>query len=409
MKRTEGQLVRATKKVRISWDEAVVDPRSRRGRRHKHHGLLNLIVAGFAAGQTVLRRMEELSGDLSAVSRRVLSVAKRVSDTTLYMLLGSQCLAGLRETLVSQVKAMLEAKQLKRDLFRFGVVAFDGKCTWVSTRRVVDGAKVSISRKVVTSSLLAEKAVLVSSSARPILDFEMAQKKSGESPAFRDVFKRVAKEFGKSFDIVTGDAGLNCRLNASVVRGAKKHYCFGLKGNQPHLLKVAQALDAAPLAREARERRGGATVTRCLYLLTLDDVSTVDMCDARQLWRVIQRTVPDGGGKPIVETRHFITSLPPGALTPSEKLGLVRLHWGIENGSHWTANVLLDEDTRHPCQLSRRAIEVVTWLRALAYNLIAVRRAARGPKAMPPWRRVVTLVRDVLVAPHRKALVAFDA
>jgi hypothetical protein len=408
MKKTEGQLTRAVKKVRVGWDEKVEDPRDRRGRRHKHHGLLNLIVAGFAAGQTVLRRMEELGRDISGSARCVLALPKRVSDTTLYLLLASQKVAGLRETLVRQVKDMLESKLLKRDLFRFGVVAFDGKSVWASTRRFIEDTKVSVSRKVVTCSLLAEKAVLVSSSARPVLDFEMAKKKSGESPAFRDMFHRVVKNFGRCFGIVTADAGLTCRLNASLVRGANKHYVFALKGNQPHLMKVAKALDAAPLAFSASERRGGVTITRMLYVLTLDDVSTVDFCDARQLWRIVQRAVRDDG-KVIVETRHFITSLPPAALKAAEKLGVVRLHWGIENGSHWAANVFLDEDVRHPCQLSRRAIEVVTWLRALAYNIVAARRAARGPKAMPPWARVLLLVRDLLVAPHREALFAFEA
>lgn len=87
----------------------------------------------------------------------------------------------------------------------------------------------------------------------------------------------------------------------------------------------------------------------------------------------------------------------------------MRLHWGIENGAHWTANVFLDEDIRHPCQLTRRAIEVVTWLRALAYNIVAARRAARGTATRLPWARVLLLVRDLLVAPHHEALVAFDA
>jgi hypothetical protein len=407
MNKSEGQLARALKKVRVEWDEGVEDPRDKRGRRHKHYGLLNLLVAAFAAGQTTLRRAEELSRDVSGVARRALSVAKRVSDTTLYMLLASQKVAGLRETLVRQVKGMLEAKQVRHDLFRFGVVAFDGKWVWTSTRRFIEDARLSVSGKVATCSLLAEKAVLVSSPARPVLDFEMAKKKSGESPAFREMFRRVVAAFGKSFDIVTADAGLTCRLNASLVRGANKHYLFALKGNQPHLFKVAQALDEAPLAFSAAERRGGATVTRMLYVLTLDDVSTVDMCDARQFWRVVQRSQFDNG-KVLVETRHFVTSLAPAALKQAEKLSLVRLHWGIENGAHWTANVFLDEDSRHPCQLSRRAIEVVTWLRALAYNLIAVRRAVRGSTQMPPWRRVLLHVRDLMVAPHREALIAFQ-
>src|SRR5258706_3065382 len=98
MKKTEGQQARAVKKVRVEWHEGVEDPRDRRGRRHKHHGLLNLLVASFAAGQTTLRRMEELSRDVSSLARRVLSLVNRVSDTTLYMLLASQKVAGLRET-----------------------------------------------------------------------------------------------------------------------------------------------------------------------------------------------------------------------------------------------------------------------------------------------------------------------
>jgi predicted transposase YbfD/YdcC len=50
-------------------------------------------------------------------------------------------------------------------------------------------------------------------------------------------------------------------------------------------------------------------------------------------------------GRTAVETRYFITSLPPTAADAARLLTLIRGHWGaIENGLHWVRDVVFRED-----------------------------------------------------------------
>jgi hypothetical protein len=411
MKKTGGQLARAVKRCRVEWDRRLGDPRHARGRRHRHLGLLNLLVLGFASGLTTLRRIEELSKDLSGVTRRLLGLAKRVSDSTLYLLLASQTLDGLRQTLVTQVRGLWRSKRIGNDLFPLGVLALDGKSVWTSAWKSIEGAKEAVSDDgIVISSLAMLNAVLVSSSARPCLDLQLIREKSGESPAFREMVRRVADTFFTLFDVVTGDAGLMCRENALVLRGLKKHFVLAVKGNQQKLFDYAAkafAASGSPARLTTTERRSGATITRTLHTLTVNDVESLGIYDAQELWRVEQVTVTDAGARS-AETRFFISSLPPKQLKPSEKLGLVRLHWGIENNRHWTMDAIFKEDDRQPCQLSRRSVEVGCWLRALSYNLVATLRSAAEPTdgRAQPWCRTSQLLRDMLVGSRPEVLPA---
>ena len=147
MSSTGGQLGRAVKRCRVEWDSEVADPRDRRGRRHKHHGLLNLLVLGFASGLSTLRPIEELSADLRKAARGVLGLRRAVSDTTLFMLLSSQTVVGLRNTLVAQVKALWRSKRISNDLFPFEVLSLDGKSVWSSAWKSIEGAKEMVTEK----------------------------------------------------------------------------------------------------------------------------------------------------------------------------------------------------------------------------------------------------------------------
>lgn len=260
------------------------------------------------------------------------------------------------------------------------------------------------------SSLTMLNAVLVSSSARPCLDLQLIREKSGESPAFREMARRVGDAFFSMFEVVTGDAGLMCRENAAVIRGQNKHYVFTVKGNQQRLFGLASAMFAAscsPVRVATTERRGGATITRTLETQSVFDVEGFGIYGAQELWRVVQTTVTDDR-QTKVEVRFLVSSLPSKRLTPSEKLGLVRLHWGIENNRHWTLDAIFEEDDRQPCQLSRRSVEVVCWLRALAYNIVATLRASAAEKDCRPqtWRRTMEKLRDLLVLAPPKAVTA---
>ncbi len=104
------------------------------------------------------------------------------------------------------------------------------------------------------------------------------------------------------------------------------------------------------------------------------------------------------------EYRYFITSLDTTVFTFQQLLRLVRVHWGIENRHHWTLDVVLGEDERQPCRPTRTALEVVAWLRALAFNLLSCFRARLPPEGrhLVQWTRACELLRDALVHGRRQ-------
>ena len=412
MTKNEGQLCRSIKRCRVQWDEAVVDPRDPRGCRHRHHGLLNLLVFGFAAGASSLRRIEELAEDLSVIARRLLQVRRRVSDNALYMVLARQKVEGLRQTLVAQVKAAFRNGRLKNDLFRFGVVAFDGKSTWTSPKPL-EGAKASSRNGVPFWSLASERAVLVSSSVAPVLDVDLIPAETGESQAFQRSLPRVAETFGTAFDIITADAGIANNRTVERVRELGKHYLLGLKGNWPGPYDTAKSAfdQALPILAQTTDLRSGERIVRKLSKVPASSFD-LNIVGAEQLLCVVQDTYPKQG-EPKRDVRFFLTSIPASMLTDEELLRLVRLHWGIENRHNWTLDTILEEDDRSPCQRSKESIEVVCWLRMLAYNIVALRRqrAPKRDRRAQPWRRILQKLRDLLVFgfPDEEAALAVSA
>ena len=400
---TEAQARRAVRRADLNWADEVVDPRADKGQRHSHAGMLGLMVAAFSCGRVRLRHVEDFSEDLGPGARRRLDVPRRISDTALYELLRRQTPAGMRETVASQVRHLIEQKVVKKDLFPKGVLTVDGKCCWKSTSTTVDGAKESTDKATgtVASSLSSLRAVLSSSMIRPCLDAELISAKSGEAPAFRRLLPRVCESFGGQFEIATADAGLTCREDALCLGELDKHYLLALKGNQPLLFAMAQ--DAfiglpGPVRAHTADRRNGALVFRELHVVRVADCPEVDFPGAVELWQLHQVSTPDDGRPGTLETRYFVSSMPADFLSPTQKMDLVRLHWGIENGHNWTMDVALEEDAVRPCQANRDAIEVVAWLRLLAYNLLASWRAALPPRDRRPmsWSRTMDILRDAL-------------
>ena len=402
MSATQRQAQRAMPRLAAEWDPRVQDPRKERNQRHSHHGLLSVLAAAFACGRTCLRRVEEFAADLAAPVRAKWGLQGSPSDTTLFRLLGLQTVDGLRETAWKKLRELFKAGVITNDLFRFGVLSVDGKSLIATSRRDIEGAKKLHDKKhgVVTSMLMSERAVLSSSKVCPCLDSEIIGEKTGESPAFRNLFPRVLAQFGRHFQIVTADAGLTCKENAALVEGAKKHYLFTLGKNLHRLFALVEAkLQNAPLAIRAGEWRDGEHIERELFCVTVTEADDLRMPGIKQVWK-LRQTVRRNGHIFSQKDRYFVSSIPAGLLKPSENLGLVRLHWRIENSHNWTMDVALQEDDRQPCQLTCDAIEVVGWLRIIGYNILSAWREGLPTKDGPrrqSWSRCIELLRDYLL------------
>ncbi len=382
-----------------------------------HRGILGGLAAAFAVGRRNLRRAEDFFADLGVGARRALGLGGgSPCDTTLYRVLADQVPVGFEETVFGQVKKLIAGNVVKNDRLELGVMSFDGKGTWSRA----DGEKVEGARH---SSYDAEgsflqtfgalRATLTSSSVCPCVGQKTIGSKEGESTAFRELLPKVCAELGGQFKIVTGDAGLCARENAALVTKLGRWYVFGLKGNQPHLHGLACEYQhyslGEPLARTA-ERYRGHTIVRELFARDVAGDPEADIEDAQQLWYVCQTTQGPDGECVAVEQRHFVASIPTGILTRDQELALVRMHWAIENGCHWTMDVMLGEDEGQPCQASKESIETVSWLRIIGYNAVSAWRqlAPRKDKKPIAWERAMETLRDALllaqVVDHREAV-----
>jgi len=405
---TEAQARRALRHADIPWDAKINDPRASSWVVHAHLGILGGLAAAFAVGCSNLRRAEDFFSDLGIGTRRALGLGRGTPcDTTFYRLLVGQSPTGFEETVFQQVKQLIAGRVVKNDHFRMGVMNFDGKGTWSRAGgEEVDGARQSWCDEEGTSlqTVGALRAVLASSSVCPCVSQKIIGSKEGESPAFRELFPKVCHHLGAHFQIVTGDAGLCARENAELVSDHDRFYLYGLKGNQPHLLELAQqhgryfSRGRKPLAR-TEERYRANTIVRELYACTVAGDPQVDMKDARQFFYVNQTTYGPDGDPCAVELRYFVTSLPEGMLTRDEELALVRLMWAIENGCNWTMDMVLGEDDSQPCQANKTSIETVSWLRIIGYNALSAWRRLLPAKDRKPasWRRATQTLRDALV------------
>jgi predicted transposase YbfD/YdcC len=303
------------------------------------------------------------------------------------------------------VKALIAGKVVKNDLLGLGVVSFDGKGTWSrADGEKVEGARQS-SYDADGSSLQtfgALRATLSSSSVCPCVGQRTIGSKEGEATAFRELLPRICEELGGQFKIVTGDAGLCARENAELATRLGRWYLFGLKANQPYLYDLARDCRGysigKPLARTA-ERYRGQTIVRELFARSVAGEPAADIEGAQQVWYVCQATYDSRGTCTAVEQRHFVTSIPAGTLTREQELALVRMHWAIENGCHWTMDVMLGEDDAQPCQATRASLETVSWLRVIGYNLVSAWRQQAPRKDRRPiaWQRAMETLRDALL------------
>jgi predicted transposase YbfD/YdcC len=405
-----GQQRRLLRHARLPWAERVKDPRGARGTRHEHRGLLGLVVAAFAVGKKGLKQAAQLAGDVGARTRKRLELPRSVVGSTLWRLLEKQQPDGLRETLRAQAQSVLEDPNTPRLAFPLGVVSLDGKSLWTTRQGEVEGleAVANDGKGRELWRLGALRAVLTSALAAPCLDLEFIGAKEGESPAFRQLLPRVVEAYGEHFGVVTADAGLTAAQNADLVRQLGKHYCFGLKANQPTLHEYAVEAIAAkrcPARARTEEREHGQTVVRELWTHALKP-GEVDFPGARMLLLVRQQHWEDDGSVE-EEYRYFVTSLDTTLFNFHPLLQLVRGHWGIENRHNWTLDVVLGEDARQPCRPTRTALEVVAWLRALAFNLLACWRTRLPPEGrlLVEWARACELLRDTLVHGRRQEMI----
>jgi predicted transposase YbfD/YdcC len=218
------------------------------------------------------------------------------------------------------IAAFAQAAKIKT---RRGVVALDGK----ALRRAYERGQSHMPRVMVTAWGAATRMTLASTIAAD----------GNEAAAALQLIELVQLKGC----VVTADA-LHChRAMAEAIRARGGDYVLAVKGNQPALLRdaeaaLAQARASAGSARTVakahdRDETRTATVAPASHMAVAHDFPGL-----KAVARVESRRAPDA---PV--TRTFLLSK---RYQPEELLHIVRTHWSIENQLHWPLDVTLDED-----------------------------------------------------------------
>lgn len=349
--------------------------------------------------ETSLRGVERLTRDLDGCRRR-LGIRRRVPDTTLARMLSNhRDEQGLRKALVGQIRSAERKKALVPVRLPINMVVVDGQTLWCGDKKIDDPACQAMSQNDGRTyyRLHALHAVLVSAASQPCIDQLLVRGKTNEMGEYKRFLNRLVSTYGRSqqrLELIASDAGMTSAENARHTNSKHMAYLMGIKENQPALLREAERLCGWGAHKQVGhvceaatpwERYRGNRVRRELFR-SCDIEGWPSWQSARQLWRVKQTTErPDG--TTVVENRYFITNLAWARLNPREILAVVRAMWGVENGCHWSLDVILKQDTRCWCATGK-AQRMLSWLRLMAYNALRLLkdRYLRGNAAHAmPW------------------------
>lgn len=371
---------------------ALVDPRHRKGRRWTFGYLVDLLLTGALVQARSLAEVEELSTQ----------VGPRVPDSTLSYTLARLDPGPLRGVLRAEVRRMLRAKTLRpAGGLPFGVLAIDGKTSWVGGHAGDGEAQAQDGRW----HLRWMRAVLTSAPSRPCVDQDVIPAATNEQGHFATFWRSLRRAYARTdlFRLVTLDAGYLARETAAVIDGDGVGYVLRVKDNAPALLAELRRV-LAPRAGQpgavapwesVRGRQVQRRVVRSGQLTGVEDWAHL-----RQGWLVQTVVRHSDRREEVVLERWFITNLPWGALTAAQILAVVRGHWAIENDCNWALDVAWHEDTtawatNAKARAAHQPLRTLSWLRILAYNVLGWLARVRL-RSRPTWRALRDALTRVL-------------
>ncbi len=370
---------------------ALADPRHPKGRRWSFGYLVDLLLTGALLQAPSLAQVEDLSAE----------IGPRVPDSTLAYTLARLDPRPLRKVLRDRIRQLLRSKTLRPDGLPFGVVAIDGKTSWVGGH----AGDVEAQKQDGRWHLRWMRAVLTSAPSRPCIDQDVipaATNEMGHFPAFWTAL-RGAYARADLFRLVTLDAGYTSKDTAAVIDGDGVGYVLRIKDNTPTLLaelrRVLGPRAGQPDAVSAWESSKGQQVQRRL----IRSVAVADFdgwAHLREGW-LVQTVVRHADRREeVVMERWFITNLPSKALTSAQILRVVRGHWAIENDCNWVLDVVWHEDTtawatNAKAVATHQPLRTLSWLRMLAYNVVGWLARVRL-RSRPTWRALRDALRRVL-------------
>jgi predicted transposase YbfD/YdcC len=349
--------------------EAVPDPRRAGG--NLRHPLVNILVLGFCGVLVGCQDFTEIV-EFAEAKRDLLDEFLDLQEgipsvDTFERVFARLCPAALQAALIDWLK------EVRRQVLATAtdgprVVSLDGK----TLRRTFDTG----------AGLAALHLVSAWASAEGLTLGQVAvDKKSNEITAIPKLLELLELRGA----VVTIDAA-GCQKNiAAQIVAQGGNYLLALKGNQPTLHEqvsdffLRQCDQPRPDRNVKRivtvETGHGRTERREVMAAPAPAALTgrEEWADLTSVLMVCRESTSHATGQTTGDVRCYVSSLPPKARLLAR---VARAHWGIENGLHWTLDVVFAEDR---CRLrTQHSPENWAMLNRVALSLVKSERATKG-------------------------------
>jgi predicted transposase YbfD/YdcC len=368
---------------KTEWFSQVKDGRHKRNRIWNFEYALEVLLVGMLSGAKTLREVETES----------MLYGERLPDTTLENLMAKADATGLARVMAQQVKQAARDHELDKGGLPFHLIAIDGKANYSTDEQVSEQSKeINHYGKYKKCQHMNLRAVIVSSKVKLHLGQREIASKKAETSEFVPFVDELRELYGKTdlLQVISVDAGMAHRPNATALRERGIHFIMGLKKNQKTIYRKTLELlgeKECPIT-DSVESYNGKVVTYRFYRASIRG-NFASMPEVQQVWRIEKEAVSKASGETIVENRFYMSSLAFGDISAKQCLKAVRAHWGIENGGNWTLDCVFGEDD-YP--LTTRAMQLVAYVRMLAYNCIArfkYRRLRKESNREMSWARLI--------------------
>lgn len=416
----DGRIARYLGHVLPAVDFGVVpDHRQRSKVRRKAKKLLLMATVGLMGGRRGFAGTEDLSAMLSKGMRKFLGMGGRVPDTTLRDFMTGVDLAGLQRLIQDQAQVAFRRKSLQglASGMPIGMASFDGKYdrAFVPLQNPLNYQKELEAYKEaypyfqpdekprgkrLYGEVRSLSVCLVSPGGAPYLDCAPVPAATNEMGAFGYAFRRFAAEWTNRglVEMVSVDAGMVSKENATLVHEAGFGYLMAVKETQPTILtELKRLLDYSSPDYVYEERYRGHQVLFRLWRTS----AIAGWHDWKHLSQgmCIERVVLDEDRKQVsAEKRYFVSNVNRGRLSHAEWALVIRTHWMVENGAHRNLDVGMEEGDR-PWTQEPHAMLGMAILRRLALTLLTLLRACylrSREERKPTWPYLQAAIYDIL-------------
>jgi len=392
------------RRIRDLHFERVSDPRYAPNVNYKLPVILTVLVSAMVTAARSLRHVEQRTSQLLERNGPWQGLEYRIADNTFGKLIPRLELDELAKRLVGMVKAEHRRGNLASTQLPVATAAIDGKNVatlhWHDLCRVLALDSTTAKPKQVKKLLKKEfpnvqlcipkdgepyamarvhTVTLISSRAANCIYQRPIEGRTNEIGAMPALLKELRAAYGRT-DIVamlTTDAG-NTSLGTATLIVDNLHWDYFSQFKSEHGELHREAVRLLSRRREStadetyNDTQNGYVVTYHVWHEDLSEQGWLDWSHARQLVRVQRVAEHPTTGHKTVGNRYYVTSKISSELKPKDALSISRGHWRCEEETHWTTDVVLQEDrrrlawSRHP-----HGVFVVSLLRMMALNILA--------------------------------------